>query len=512
LAAIQRTARELNSTLDPKRIIDRALECALEITDAEAGLIGLHMDGFPALYQTRGTRVEMAGAHLNLADIDELEQTEVLSTAESSIPSLLPQSGSRLIVPIKRAEQTFGLVVVESSSARIFKEASRHVLSTLVDHAAVALENARLFQDIQRERERVGLIIHSITDGLFTTDSYGCILTFNRAAERLTGWTAGESIGRLCCEVFGCQNGELTSDHDCVLLQAVKGQKYTSEVKFVVRQRTGTKRVISLSNASLPGIGGQPEGTVFLFRDITESEEMDRLQQELIAAISHELRAPLSNISTITEMLMTGSDELEVKPYNKYLDSLKAQTQRLADFSDRILDVYRLETGQMRLQLRPLPVCLQVEELIKSWQVAALHHEITCDLPENFPWIWADENAFQSILNNLIENAIKYSPANTKIKIAVQLNYPGFVAIAVEDEGPGITPEYQTKIFERFYRVDGRDSQLVYGHGLGLYISRNLVEAMKGQIWVESEAGRGSRFTFKLPLMEESHEAKNLSD
>ena len=508
LAAIQRTARRLNATLDPKQIIERTLECALEITDGEAGFISLDMKGFPPIFQTFGARMDESRAPLLVARARELERAAILSSDESSFPPLLPQASSRLLAPIKRENETLGMVIVESSSPRIFKEASRHVLTILADHAAIALENARLFQESQMEKQRVSLIIHSIADGLFTTDATGHILTLNPAAERLTGWSAEESVGRLCCEVLGCHSSEEADADHCQLLQALSQQRGTFIEKSIIRQKSGTKRVISLSMAPLPTNNELPFGSVFLFRDITEQDEMERLQKELIAAISHELRAPLSHISAITETL-TESNDLAMKPYSKYLDNLMVQTKRLADFSDRILDVYQLETGRLNLQLRPLPICLLVEDLIKQWEVNAAHHTLTVHLPEKSPWVWADENGFRTVMNNLVDNAVKYSPPNTKIDIYVKQASKGFITCAVQDQGVGIGPEFQTKIFQRFYRIDGGDAQRVYGHGLGLYIAGTLVEAMNGEIWVESEVGKGSYFAFCLPIMEEGSEGKD---
>jgi PAS domain S-box-containing protein len=355
----------------------------------------------------------------------------------------------------------------------------------------------------------VSLIIHSIADGLFTTDGTGHILTFNPAAEQLTGWSAEETVGRICCEVLGCHNLEIADADHCQLLQALSQQRATYIERYIIRQKSGTKRVISISMAPLPANNDAPFGSVFLFRDITEQDEMERLQKELIAAISHELRAPLSHISTITETL-TESDDIAMKPYYKYLDNLMVQTKRLADFSDRILDVYQLETGRLNLQLRPLPVCLLVDELIKQWEVNSAHHNLMVHLPEKSPWVWADEDGFKTVMNNLVDNAVKYSPPNTKIDIFVKQTPNGFITCAVQDQGLGIGPEFQTKIFQRFYRLDGGDAQRVYGHGLGLYIAKTLVEAMGGEIWVESEVGKGSNFAFCLPIMEEGSEGKNI--
>ena len=399
--------------------------------------------------------------------------------------------------------------VYNKLAGKPFTKSDTLFLSSLADHAAIALENARLFQESQMEKQRVSLIIHSIADGLFTTDATGHILTLNPAAERLTGWSADESTGRLSCEVFGCHSSEEADADHCQLLQALSQQRGTYIEKYIIRQKSGTKRVISLSMAPLPANNEIPFGSVFLFRDITEQDEMDRLQKELIAAISHELRAPLSHISTITETL-TESNDIAMKPYFKYLDNLMVQTKRLADFSDRILDVYQLETGRLNLQLRPLPICLLVDDLVKQWEVSSARYTLTAHLPEKSPWVWADENGFKTVMNNLVDNAVKYSPSNTNINIFVKQASKGFITCAVQDQGVGIGPEFQTKIFQRFYRVDGGDAQRVYGHGLGLYIAKTLVEAMNGDIWVESEVGKGSYFAFCLPIMEEGSEGKDI--
>jgi PAS domain S-box-containing protein len=491
----------LNTTLDPHQIIERTLECALEITDGEAGLISLEMKGSPPLLQTQGVRMETSRAPQLVAKARELQRATILSTSESSIPPLLPQASSRLIAPIKRENQTLGLIVVESSNPSIFKEASRHVLTILADHAANALENARLFEEMQKEEQRVSLIIESMADGLFTTDPAGTIITFNPAAERLTGWAAEDATGRNYCEILGCELSS-GSQESLGVDEALEEAQPHSFDRYVLRQRSGTKRVIAMSMTPLLGASGQSEGSVFLFRDVTEQEEMDRLQRELIAAISHELRAPLANMSSITEMLLSEGSEILREPYSRYLHMLTTQTQRLATFSDKILDIYRLETGQLQVQLRPLPVSLLVENVVRHWQHSTTKCTIQMFLPEKSPWVWADEDGFQTILSNLIDNAVKYSPAGTTVEVRVEEQEDGFIACGVQDQGPGISAEHQSRIFERFYRVDGRDAQTVYGHGLGLYIARNLIDAMKGQIWVESEIGKGSYIAFALPIPE----------
>jgi signal transduction histidine kinase len=266
------------------------------------------------------------------------------------------------------------------------------------------------------------------------------------------------------------------------------------------------ERVVSLSAAPLMGLDGKPEGAVALFHDITEQDELDRLQQEFVAAISHELRSPLASMSTAVEMLQEETAAVTDEGQRSCLDTLTAQTERLTSFADRILDLFRLETGELALQPRPLPIGFLIERTVKSWQATANRPSLVVRIPEYPLWVSADEGAVQTVLDNLIDNAVKYSPPDSRIEVAATEGPDGNVTVSVEDEGQGIAPDHQTRIFERFYRVDGSDAQRVYGHGLGLYIARRLVEAMGGKIWVESEQGKGSKFAFTLPPKPEEEE------
>jgi signal transduction histidine kinase len=267
----------------------------------------------------------------------------------------------------------------------------------------------------------------------------------------------------------------------------------------VIRDRLGTEKVVSLSAAPLAGSDGQPNGAVVIFHDITERDQFDRLQGEFVAGVSHELRTPIANISTVIQMLKEESEGMGTDRYQEYVNTLAAQSQRLSDFADRMLDVFQLEKGELSLQPRPLPISLLAKRSVEEWESAHHHHTLTIHTPETSPWVWADENAVGTVLRNLIENAIKYSPSGSEVTVTVRGGRNGYASVSVEDEGAGIRPEHQTKVFDRFYRVNGSDSQSVYGRGLGLYIAKQLVDAMGGQIWVESARGEGSRFTFTLP-------------
>ncbi len=509
LAAIQRTARDLNTTLDVKDILQKTLACAIEITGADAGMMKIllpnsgvftHLEGYPAGYRPEDMDF------VNIPEKSGLINQSVYTNSEWAI-----NLNSSLFTNVRRDNQHFGYLVVESSSPIIFKDSSRHVLSILADHAAIALENTQLFEDLKIEQQRISMVVNSLSESVLTTDLDGKIITLNPSSEKMLMKPAVDLLGKICCDVLG-DHGENHEDGPCSIMISINEKRTVLERKITCCITSSVLKVYSLNITPIPAGKGHPEGAVLVFRDVTEQDELENLQKELIAAISHELRAPLANINSITEVLMELPEGETRNIYTDYLPKLVSQTQRLAVFSDRILDVYKMETGQLKINLRPIPVYLVVDDVVKQWKIRS-SHILNVQFQDNrSPWVWADENGFYSILNNLIDNAIKYSQPNSRIDIIVEPVLENSVTIGVKDQGPGIDPENQERIFDRFYRVDGKDSQRVYGHGLGLYISKNLVEAMGGEVWVKSELGYGSYFAFSLPLMEEHDERENISN
>jgi PAS domain S-box-containing protein len=393
-------------------------------------------------------------------------------------------------------------VIVESRRRAAFDQTTQWVLNLLADHAAISLANARLFQEIQKEKQHAAMVIESVTNGLVTTDRNGRILTANPAAEEQTGWKAAEMLGMHICKVFGLQPEEEKKIRQAMAEGLEQQCSFTLEPLEIVT-RLGGRRIISLTGSPVYEANPEPSGMVILVRDQTEREEFNRLQEELISSISHEMRTPLAKISSISEMISSGLSQEKAREYSRYLEILIAESQRLAGFLDKILDVHKLETRQFDIQLRPLPINFIVQSLVEEWRIVAPGRQFELEMPEIETWVMADENALHSVLNNLIENAVKYASQDSSIRVCIGISADHQAEISVADRGPGIPAEYHQRLFERFFRVYGADAQVVYGHGIGLYVTKILVDAMGGRIWVESEPGQGSRFTFTLPIQEE---------
>lgn len=497
LGAIERTVREINATLDPEQIAARTLDCALEVLEGDAALIAVAASGLPSLVRTYHLPQPRELDRL-LAQAASLERAVVLSP-EDRRPDIAPSSRQRWVAPIRRGQESIGVLLVERSHRHPGEEASLQALSSLASHAAIALDNVRLFRQIEAEREKARLIVETVADGLLATDSAGRVISLNPAAERLTGWSTREASGQPICQILACPNGT-SGQEPCRLCRCLSGEEQVHDDQWVIRQRRGTQRVVSLSAVPLLGAQATPSGLVVRIRDITEEQELQRLQRELIASFSHELRTPLAYISTVAELMLAERSEADGRS-RELLNILIEQSKRLADFADKLLEVSRLEARAWRLEVRPVPVALTVERLCQQWRSLAAYHSIDVRLPADPPWAWADEAALETILNNLLDNAVKYSRRHTTVTVQVEAREDGFVYVSVQDEGPGISPKHQDKVFDRFYRVQAADDQRVYGYGLGLWVAKGLCEAMGGQIWVESQEGRYSRFTFTLPMM-----------
>jgi signal transduction histidine kinase len=234
-------------------------------------------------------------------------------------------------------------------------------------------------------------------------------------------------------------------------------------------------------------------------RLLGEAHRLARFQRDLLATFSHELRAPLANISALAEVALAGTDN---KPSPDILELLKVQSRRLANLSQRMLDTERLEVGAWPLELRPLAVAALAREAAHRWQGAVPERAVDVRGADSAGWAWGDEDATGLILDNLLENAVKHSAPRTQIVVFIEPGPAGMLTLGVEDCGEPIPEGERTRLFERFYRREMAANRQTYGFGLGLYIVRQLCEAMGGRAWVEPAGERGNRFAFCLPVME----------
>ncbi len=502
LSAIQRTSQVLNTLLNAEKVVDLTLATALDITQADSGIIWINFGDDINIKRISGEQIHIERTNQILEEAILSSHSNMEGASDISLPFIFKKSASQISSFIRHGSTLMGIILIESSRVEAFDRTTQWILSLLTDHAATSLANVRLFREIYKEKLHTSLIIESITDGLLTIDRQGSIYSANPACQTQVEMTEKNIIGQNVSELLG-----LDPDVSIQFFQGMKSAWINHEafkMDMVKIHPANTKpKIVNLSAAPIFGGEQNPTRMVLLLRDVTEREELNRLQEEMISSISHEMRTPLTKIQSIAEMITTQIDQNGKMPERKFLDTLSSESQRLSHFLNRILDVHQIETQQFHVELRPLPLSFIIHNMIEEWRIVAPSRRIEFQTPVHPVWVVADENALNSIISNLIENAIKYSADHSEILVKLEVEDDQRATVSVVDHGIGIASDKLPFIFDRFYRVGGGDSQEVYGHGIGLYVAKMLTETLGGKMGVESKHGMGSRFYFSLPMLKE---------
>jgi K+-sensing histidine kinase KdpD len=237
----------------------------------------------------------------------------------------------------------------------------------------------------------------------------------------------------------------------------------------------------------------------YLERKVIEYEELSKMKSDLLATVSHELRTPLATIKGYSTMILDYFPKLNTKEKREYLKSIDNSTDRLAKLVDNLLDTSRMEAGLLKLEKAPTSMLKLVNKISAEASIRTERHNIVVNVARRLPRINIDAKRIGQVLDNLIDNAIKYSPEDTEISISVRQTGRE-ILVSITDQGSGIPIEELTNIFDRMYRIEQRLSSGKEGIGLGLYICQRLIEAHNGRIWAESKIGEGSTIYFTLPV------------
>lgn len=243
------------------------------------------------------------------------------------------------------------------------------------------------------------------------------------------------------------------------------------------------------------------QGRLYVFHDVTQERELDRLKNEFVSMVSHELRSPLTSIKGYVDLLQTGAAGQITVEQREFLDIIKANTDQLVDLINDLLDLSRMEAGRLELNYESMDLGLVIHQVMNTFrpQIDAKQQHLTLDAPGGTLTIWADRARLVQVLTNLISNAHKYTPAGGNIAIGVNV-VDTTLQVQVKDDGIGISQTDQGKLFSRFFRAKNQQTQQIAGTGLGLVIARSLVELHGGTLSVSSVPGKGSTFTFTISL------------
>jgi len=526
--ALYRIARELSASLDLNRVMNRALQLLKEAIGVERGSILLleqetgslrlraSMGGPDALpLEGRGTPfregVGLAGwvlEHRQPIIVPDVTKDERWTQVQEEAPR------SALCVPLQTGEDVLGVLTLSDSRLDYFAEVHLRLVTAAATQIATAIGNAELYRLIQEQAERLGemlrlqqteasktrAILEGIADGVVVTDAEGRIILFNDAAERILGVPRAVVVG----ESVHVLPATLSSGADMATRGLAAVSKWVGvparegrlmEERFAVDRQVANVRVTPVL------MGEELLGTVALFRDITREVEAERVKNEFISTVSHELRTPMTSIKGYTDLIFMQAAGPITENQRKFLSVIKSNADRLATLVNDLLDISRIETGRIRLNRQPIATGKVAQDVVTalSKQADEKGLTLTIKVAEDLPPVYADPDRLTQILTNLVDNACRYTPEGGKVTVSVH-RVSDRIQVDVADTGIGISPKDREKVFERFFRADHPVVQESGGTGLGLAIVKSFVEMHGGEIWLESELGKGTTFSFTTPI------------
>jgi GAF domain-containing protein/nitrogen-specific signal transduction histidine kinase len=526
---LYRITSELAASLDLDRVLNRSLSLICEAVGApRASILLVDLDSDRLIHRAvlgrqeslpRGGRETKYRLGMGLAGwvLETMEPAIVTNVEED--PRWLQEDGavredkSALAVPMLSGETAVGVLLLFHPRTNYFTEDQLQLVMTIGHQVASAINNAGLYALVQESAERLGnlaranqaetaksqAMLEAIADGVMVTDAKGQVILFNAAAAaRILDIPREAVLGRNIKDMSGLYGAAGSSwatlaadwqvDHD------------DAQVPYIEEMLDIEGRIVSVRLAPVY-LDTEFLGTVSVFRDITHDAEVARMKSDFVSTVSHELRTPMTSIKGFVDLILMGTAGHVSEQQRHFLNIVKSNIDRLADLVEDILDLSKIETGQLHLQLESVYFPVVVQSVLESLQaeIEEKELELAFEVAPDLPLVKGDQDRLIRILTNLVSNAYKYTPAGGRICItaAPQEN---FLRVMVADTGIGIQKEEQVKIFDRFFRADHPMVREVSGTGLGLPIVKSLVEMHGGTVQVRSELGKGSEFSFTLPL------------
>jgi len=501
---LARTGGVLATELDPAAVLDEVVQQAPALLGADACAVRTLEDDELVVSAASGKGAEEAvGLRVSATDWlsgDVFQSRSPLAVEDASSDQRLVEADPILAagytaylgVPLSGPEGSLaGVLAVYGSRPRTWRPEEIQALLALAGNTSAALANAELYSRVSLEKERSVAILANIADGIVAVDRDGEVVLWNAAAEEITGVPQEEAIGRTTVQVLQRQ---LEAGED----EARSGQRLVSIL------RGGEEVWLSLSEAVMRDPLGGVAGRIFAFRDISADRMVEHVKSDFVAAVSHELRTPLTSIYGFAATLLRQDIPFGEEERRTFLGYIASESERLTEIVDELLNVARLDAGDLQVELGRIDVGSVVSEVVGTVEESDVldGHRFEIDLPDEPLAAEADRDKVRQVFSILVENALRYSPQGGKVTVGARRN-DDRVEVRVVDEGMGIPAAERERIFRKFYRAESAARDGAAGTGLGLFIAKELVNAMGGRIWVDSTEGQGSSFAFELPAARE---------
>jgi PAS domain S-box-containing protein len=497
---LARTGGALAMALDPAALLEEVVRqapkllgadaCAVRTLEGEDLVVGAAFGS--GAEEAIGARTSattwLSGDVFQSRSPVAIEDTAADERLREADPIVAADYAAYLGVPLSGPEGApVGVLAVYSRRERTWRPEEIEALLALAANTSAALANAELYSRVSLEKERSVAILANIADGIVALDREGNVVLWNAAAEAITGVPQEEAIGRTTAQVL--QRTLESEDDDTPRRQ-----------RLVSILRGGEEVWLSLSEAVMRDPLGVVSGRIFAIRDISADRMVEQVKSDFVAAVSHELRTPLTSIYGFAETLRREDVLFGEEERRTFLGYIASESERLMEIVDQLLNVARLDAGDLHVDLGRIDVGSVVSEMVGTTQESGAPngHRFEVDLPDEPLLAEADPDKFRQVFNILVENALQYSPHGGRVIVGARKNADR-VEVRVVDEGMGIPASEQERIFRKFYRAESAARDGAAGTGLGLFIAKELVTAMGGRIWVDSTEGKGSSFAFELP-------------
>ena len=533
LEALYRLTREISVSLDPDQVMERTLHIVSESVGTSHGSIML-MDQDKGVLVIRailgrdrplppGGEPTPFGPGEGLAGWVYQQREAVLVGDVTKDPRWVKSKGngartrSIIAAPLTVDLETYGVMTISDEQSNIFTEEHLRLVDTAAGQVAKAISSSQLYnyisetaqelgETLRREQEEASkfqAILQSIADGVVVTDVNGRIILINSAAERILSTRQRAVLGQDVRNVFAAfEHGG--REEMLKTMEALAANPTADQESPRIIQSTLAMEQTTVAAHLAPVFTSRKEfiGIVSVFRDITREVQADIAKTEFVSTVSHELRTPLTSIKGYTDLLMAGAVGPLAEGQAQFMNIIRNNADRLTALINDLLDISRIESGRIKLEIAPLNIQDVVQEVAQSMRgtIEGKGLAFRVEVPETLPQVQGDRDRLIQVLTNLVGNAGHYTPEG-EVAIVVS-EMPGALRVDVSDTGIGIGPEDQSKIWDRFFRADHPVVEQAGGTGLGLSIVKMFVEMHGGRIWVESESGVGSTFTFILPTID----------
>lgn len=520
LYALAAMGRLLNATMDSAKICEVVLNYAGDATKAD--------HGFTVLFNPNQSTIQVSAERKydnSLITMDYLTQginAHVLETHqairsddirfETGYLPIIPTTRSLLIVPLIRGKEFLGLIRLESETVRAFTDGDLHFVSQIANQAITAIDNTLLFQRIRTTRDSLQTILDGMEDGIIMINAEKVVTIANPPIAMLNIQPAaiiGKHIDVLLNDPaldfvsrLGFEDvNELTQALDHLNHQRYWRNHFVHEYSSIEADNTRIfiKRLLIPVNNDDDQV---TSGVLMVFYNKTEEHKLAQVRDSLSQMIVHDLRSPLTAVTTSLALLRAISiDDDKLKPIIEKTTSASQQAiQQVLSRINSLLDVSKMESGLIEINQEPSELTTVVDNVLIS--LSPLAHEMNVTLknniPDTLPLLLIDRDKVERVLQNLVDNALKYSDTNGQVIVRVAQSAKDNVRVDIVDEGPGIPDQYKTTVFNRYAQIEGRNS-IRGGVGLGLTFCRMVTEAHGGKIWIEDNPGGGSIFSLTLP-------------